>query len=179
MPDSEIETTQGHGKLPITSVKETLMRVVPVEEIADLVGQVTDTSDWFEIDQARINAFADATVDHQWIHVDEEAASEGPIGSTIAHGFLTLSLLPFLASAGTVVPAGMVMALNYGANNLRFLAPVPVGSRVRAVSTLKEFTERSQDRFLITVSIVVEIEGSETPALVVEALTLALMGEST
>ena len=155
------------------------MRIVPIEEINDLIGQVTDTSDWFEIDQARINSFADASVDHQWIHVDEEAASKGPIGSTIAHGFLTLSLLPFLASGGTVVPAGMVMALNYGANNLRFLAPVPVGSRVRAVSTLKEFTERSPDRFLITVSIVVEIEGSETPALVVDALTLAVMGEFT
>ncbi len=152
------------------------MRVVSVEEIDGLIGQVTDTSDWFEIDQARINAFADATVDHQWIHVDEEAAAKGPIGSTIAHGFLTLSLLPYLAAGGTVVPAGMVMALNYGANNLRFLAPVPVGSRIRAVSTLKDFAERSSDRYLITMSIVVEIEGSETPALVVEALTLAVMG---
>jgi acyl dehydratase len=155
------------------------LRVVPVEEIAGLIGQVTGTSDWFEIDQARINAFADATVDHQWIHVDENAASKGPIGSTIAHGFLTLSLLPHLAAGGTVVPEGMVMALNYGTNNLRFLAPVPVGSRVRAVSTLKDFSERSPDRYLTTVSVVVEIEGSETPALVVEALTLAVMGEAT
>jgi acyl dehydratase len=159
-------------------VKEAVMRVVPVEEIKGLIGQVTGTSDWFEIDQARINAFADATVDHQWIHVDEAAAAKGPIGSTIAHGFLTLSLLPNLAAAGTVVPEGMVMALNYGANNLRFLAPVPVGSRIRAVSTLKDFNQRSPDRYLITVSVVVEIEGSDTPALVVEALTLAVMGES-
>lgn len=154
------------------------MRVVPFEEIDGLIGQVTGTSEWFEIDQARINAFADATVDHQWIHVNEDAASKGPIGSTIAHGFLTLSLLPHLAASGTVVPAGMVMALNYGANNLRFLAPVLVGSRVRAVSTLKDFTQRSSDRYLITVSVVVEIEGSETPALVVETLTLAVMDES-
>lgn len=155
------------------------MRVVSVEEIHELVGQVTGTSEWFEIDQARINAFADATVDHQWIHVDEAAAAKGPIGSTIAHGFLTLSLLPHLTSTAIVVPAGMVMALNYGTNNLRFLAPVPVGSRVRAVCTLKDFAERGPDRYLITLSVVVEIEGSETPALVVESLTLAVMGEST
>lgn len=154
------------------------MRIVALEEIPDLVGEVTGTSEWFEIDQARINAFADATVDHQWIHVDEDAAAQGPIGSTIAHGFLTLSLLPHLASVGTVVPAGMQMALNYGANNLRFLAPVPVGSRVRAVCTLKDFTQRGPGRYLITVSIVVEIEGSDTPALVVDALTLAVMGDS-
>ena len=154
------------------------MRVVPIEEIDDLVGEVTGTSEWFEIDQTRIDAFADATVDHQWIHVDEEAAAKGPIGSTIAHGFLTLSLLPHLASVGTVAPAGMVMALNYGANNLRFLAPVAVGSRVRAVCTLKDFTERGPGRYLITVSVVVEIDGSDTPALVVDALTLAVMGDS-
>ena len=154
------------------------MRVVPVDEIEGLIGQVTGTSDWFEIDQARIDAFANATVDHQWIHVDEAAAAKGPIGSTIAHGFLTLSLLPHLASVGTVAPEGMVMALNYGANNLRFLAPVPVRSRVRAVCTLKDFTKRSPNRYLITVSVVVEIDGSETPALVVETLTLAVMGDA-
>jgi acyl dehydratase len=153
------------------------MRVVPVDEIETLIGHETGTSEWFEVDQDRINAFADATVDHQWIHVDAEAAAKGPIGSTIAHGFLTLSLLPHLAAVGTVVPAGMVMALNYGANNLRFLAPVPVGSRVRAVCTLKDFSQRSPERYLITVSVVVEIEGSETPALVVETLTLAVMGD--
>jgi len=153
------------------------VRVVPVEQIDSLIGEVTGTSEWFTIDQERIDAFADATVDHQWIHVDQAAAAKGPIGSTIAHGFLTLSLLPHLASVGTVVPEGMVMALNYGANNLRFLAPVPVGSRVRAVCTLKDFTQRGTDRYLITVSIVVEIDGSDTPALVVEALTLAVMGE--
>lgn len=153
------------------------MRVVPIEEIEALIGQETGRSDWFTIDQARIDAFADATVDHQWIHVDRDAAAKGPIGSTIAHGFLTLSLLPHLASSGTVAPAGMVMALNYGANNLRFLAPVPVDSRVRAVSTLKDFQERSPGRYLVTVSVVVEIEGSDTPALVVETLTLAVMDE--
>ena len=99
------------------------MNTVPLESIAARIGSETARSEWFTIDQDRISAFADATLDHQWIHVDEEAAEKGPFGATIAHGFLTLSLLPQLAADGVLVPDGVAMGLNYGANRVRFLNP--------------------------------------------------------
>jgi acyl dehydratase len=154
------------------------VRVVPLERIADHIGEETGRSDWFTVDQDRISAFADATLDHQWIHVDEEAAAQGPFGSTIAHGFLSLSLIPHLASGGVVVPEGVEMAINYGLDKVRFLAPVAVGSRVRAVSTFTDFTERGPSRYLISQTVVIEIEGSETPAVVAETLTLVALGET-
>lgn len=153
------------------------MRVVPFEQITDHIGHETGRSDWFTVDQERITAFADATLDHQWIHVDESAAARGPFGSTIAHGFLSLSLIPYLASGDVVVPEGVEMAINYGLDKVRFLAPVTVGSRVRAVSTFTDFTERGPNRYLISQNIVIEIEGSETPALVADTLTLIVMAQ--
>lgn len=155
------------------------MRVVPIEEIESYLGQETHRSDWFTVDQDRINAFADTTLDHQWIHVDIEAAKAGPFGSTIAHGFLTLSLLPHLGAGSLVVPEGVVMAINYGTDKVRFLNPVTVGSRVRLVSTFKDFSEKSPGRYLISQGVVIEIEGSDTPALIADTLTLVVMGETT
>jgi acyl dehydratase len=151
------------------------LNIAPLDTIPQLIGTETGRSEWFAIDQERISAFADATLDHQWIHVDEDAASAGPFGATIAHGFLTLSLLPFLSSDGVVVPEGVRVVLNYGTNKVRFLNPVVVGSRIRAVSTLRGFEPRGEGRFLITTGVTVEIEGEDTPALVAETLTLAIV----
>ncbi|MCL1599222.1 MAG: MaoC family dehydratase [Actinomycetia bacterium] len=151
------------------------MTTVPVDKLASYVGTETGRSDWFTIEQDRINRFADVTVDDQWIHTDVEAASKGPFGTTIAHGFLTLSLLSHLSGRTAIVPEGAAMIINYGSDKVRFLAPVKAGSRVRAVSTLKDVKERSPGQYLLTSHVVVEIEGEETPALVADLLTLAIM----
>lgn len=151
------------------------MRVIPVEEILAMVGTEVGRSDWLTIDQDRISQFADATLDHQWIHVDPKAAARGPYGATIAHGFLTLSLLPHLGRSALVAPEGMMMAINYGSDRVRFLTPVVVGSRIRSVTTLKAFVPRGPDRYLSTTNVVVEIEGEDTPALIADRLTLFVM----
>ncbi len=116
------------------------MKVVEVASLTDYVGKELGASDWFQIDQDRINAFADATLDHQFIHVDPDQAKNTPFGTTIAHGYLTLSLLPYLQASidGFLMPKGMKMAMNYGFDKLRFMAPVKEGKRVRAVATLLE-----------------------------------------
>lgn len=152
--------------------------VVPLDQLEGLVGTVTGTSDWFTVDQGRITAFADATLDHQWIHVDQAAAADGPFGGTIAHGFLTMSLLPYLLEGVSVSPEGTVMGINYGSDKVRFLAPVPSGSRVRAVSTLSSVADRGDNRYLTSQHVVVEIEGSETPALVADLLTMFVVPPS-
>jgi len=152
------------------------MPVVPLEELESSIGQETGRSGWFTVDQERIDTFADATMDHQWIHVDPESAAQGPFGSTIAHGFLTQSLLSYLTLESMLLPEGAAMYINYGSNKVRFLNPVKVDSRVRAVSVLKEVTEKSPGQILITNAVTVEIEGAEKPALVAELLTLAVMG---
>ena len=152
------------------------MPVVPLEELESSIGQETGRSGWFTVDQERIDTFADATMDHQWIHVDPESAAQGPFESTIAHGFLTQSLLSYLTLESMLLPEGAAMYINYGSNKVRFLNPVKVDSRVRAVSVLKEVTEKSPGQILITNAVTVEIEGAEKPALVAELLTLAVMG---
>lgn len=154
------------------------MRIVPIEDIAGMVGTEVGRSEWLTIDQDRISQFAEATLDRQWIHIDPEAAARGPYGATIAHGFLTLSLLPYLGASSSVAPEGMAMAINYGSDKVRFLNPVVVGSRVRSVTTLKDFTERSPGRYLATNHVVVEIEGEDTPALIADTLTLYVMKEA-
>ena len=139
------------------------------DALADAVGR-TATGEWFEITQERIAAFADATEDHQWIHLDAERAAAGPFGSTIAHGYLTLSLLSHLASPlVTVVRSAMVM--NYGLDRLRFLAPVPSGSRVRARTEILS-AEPTPRGVRLACEVTVEIEGSEKPALVAHTLSL-------
>ncbi|MCZ7533465.1 MAG: MaoC family dehydratase [Acidimicrobiia bacterium] len=154
------------------------MSIVPIKDIAGMVGTEVGRSEWLTIDQDRISQFAEATLDRQWIHIDPEAAARGPYGATIAHGFLTLSLLPYLGASSSVAPEGMAMAINYGSDKVRFLNPVVVGSRVRSVTTLKDFTERSPGRYLATNHVVVEIEGEDTPALIADTLTLYVMKEA-
>ncbi|MEN8042144.1 MAG: MaoC family dehydratase [Actinomycetota bacterium] len=153
------------------------MPLVPASELADHIGQETGRSDWFTIDQDRINLFAEATMDHQWIHVDPEAAAQGPFGATIAHGFLTQSLLSFLTLESMLLPDGAMMYVNYGSDKVRFINPVKVDSRVRTVSVLKDVREKAPGQILITNAVTVEIEGEDKPALIAELLTLAILGQ--
>jgi acyl dehydratase len=136
-------------------------------ELSGLVGQELGTSDWFEVTQDRVDTFADATGDHQWIHVDvARAEAKSPFGGPIAHGYLTLSLLvPLIAQ--TLVVTDTPMAVNYGLNKVRFPSPVPVGSRVRLTATLKD-VEQVTGALQLTLGVVVEREGSEKPACIAE-----------
>ena len=148
------------------------MPVVPAENMKDYIGKELGVSDWFVVDQERINKFADVTEDHQFIHIDEEAAK--PLfGSTIAHGFLSLSLLPHLASqSGGLVPENVKAGINYGLDKVRFINPVPSGSKVRVRSTLKDVSEKNPGQWLLKSEAVMEIEGVDNPAYVAESLTL-------
>ncbi len=150
------------------------MKTVKAEALAEYVGQSLGQSEWFQIDQDRINRFADATLDHQFIHVDPEKAKHTPFGGTIAHGFLILSLLPYFQSkmADMIVPDGLKMGMNYGFDKIRFLAPVSVDSTVRCVATLKEMTEKKPGQFLFKVELSVEIEGEDKPALIADWLLM-------
>ena len=145
---------------------------VPIEKLKDYIGQEMGISDWVVIDQNRINTFAECTGDHQWIHVDVEKAKEGPFGNTIAHGYLSLSLIPALSGEMKVVPEGVKMGINYGLNKVRFLKPVVVGSRVRNKAVLKDVTIKGDGRILICIENTLEIEGEDTPAFVAEALAM-------
>ena len=135
------------------------------------VGQDLGSTDWLEIDQKRIDTFADATGDHQWIHVDPERAAAGPFGKTIAHGYLTLSLVNLFLPQ-IVEVRGISMGVNYGSDKLRFPAPVPVGSRVRGVGELVQAATARDGSIQATIRVTVEIEGTDRPALVAEMLTL-------
>lgn len=138
-------------------------------DLAALVGQPLGSSDWVAIDQARINRFAEATGDHQWIHVDVERAKAGPFGAPIAHGFLTLSLLPMLFESGFAV-ADVRMGVNYGLNRVRFINPVKVGSRLRAHFKLLSY-EPLEGGAQLTVEATIEIEGQAKPACVAESVS--------
>lgn len=140
-----------------------------LDELAACVGQEVALSDWVTVTQAQVQQFADATGDHQWIHVDVERARQGPFGAPIAHGFLTLSLLPvFFDSAFEIRQGGM--GVNYGLNKVRFTAPVPVGSRLRARMTLLAAAPIEGHGLQMTWSVAVEREGSDKPVCVAEAL---------
>ena len=138
-------------------------------ELLAAVGEHLGYSDWLEVGQERVNQFAEATGDHQWIHVDEARAKEGPFGSTIAHGFLTLSLLPKLLAEVYRVE-GVRMGINYGLNRVRFISPVRVGSSVRAVMTVAEVDQQA-DYVQVTAKAVMEIKGAQKPAEVAETLS--------
>lgn len=155
------------------------MQTVPVDTIPAYVGQELGTSDWLIVDQDRINAFADATLDHQFIHVDPEAARMTPWGSTIAHGFLTLSLIPYLTGDIGIVPEGTVMVINYGTDKVRFLEPVKVGSAVRARVFLADAGEKGPGRILFKTKVTIEIRDTEKPALVAETLALHILEVTT
>jgi acyl dehydratase len=141
--------------------------VVDLADLGGLVGRDVATSDWLVVTQDRINAFADATGDHQWIHVDaERARAETPFGATIAHGFLTLSLLSALMRDAVTVD-GPVMTLNYGLNRVRFVSPVPSGSRIRARVALAGIDDKG-DSIQATWSVTIERDGADKPAVVAE-----------
>lgn len=150
------------------------MKFIEAAQFNDFIGQELGTSEWFLIDQARINAFADVTLDHQFIHVDEQAAQATPFGSTIAHGYLTLALLPHLQASidDFLTPNGLKMGMNYGFDKLRFMAPVKVDKRIRARAKLLAADERRPGQWLLKFEFVVDIEGEEKPALLAEWLIM-------
>ncbi|HXY45277.1 MAG TPA: MaoC family dehydratase [Acidimicrobiales bacterium] len=140
-----------------------------LDELRGAVGTELGPSEWYEITQRQIDLFAEATGDHQWIHVDPERAKAGPFGTTIAHGFLTLSLVAYLLPQ-VIRVSGISMGINYGANRVRFPAPVPVGSRVRARGTIQS-VEDVAGGVQMTTLVTVEVEGNTKPACVVESIT--------
>ncbi|MDN5858775.1 MAG: MaoC family dehydratase [Pseudonocardia sp.] len=140
-----------------------------VDELRAATGTRIGASEWITVEQGQIDLFADATHDHQWIHVDKEKAAAGPFGTTIAHGFLTLSLLPDMLKDVYRVE-GVKMGINYGLNKVRFTSPVPVGSKVRGVVELADVADAGGG-VQVTNKVTVEIEGAERPALVAEWLT--------
>ncbi len=147
------------------------MLTVAYEDLATLAGKDTGASDWVTIDQDRINKFADATGDHQWIHIDvERAKTQLPGGKTIAHGYLTLSLIPMLA-AQIMSITGVSRGINYGSNKVRFTAMVPVGSRVRGAQKVLTVSPRGGGMELIS-QMTIEIEGQDRPACVAETISL-------
>lgn len=149
--------------------------MVKVENLKEWEGRELAPSPWFDVDQARINAFADCTVDHQFIHVDpERVARETPFGSTIAHGFLTLALSVHLESPEMSGIEGVGFVINYGLDKLRFINPVPVDSRVRVHSTLIEVRERGPGRVVMRLEKSMEIEGQEKPAWVAQQLFMLI-----
>lgn len=149
------------------------MPLAKLTDIKNRVGEEVGVSDWILIDQARIDAFAEATEDRQFIHVDADAAARTPFGGTIAHGFLTLSLLSRMAAEAMLVPEGVKMAVNYGLDRVRFLAPVRSGKRVRGRFTLDSIEEKAPGQWLLRHTVTVEIEGEDKPAL--NAVWLGLM----
>ncbi len=150
--------------------------LVSKDELLGMAGHESEPSSWLVVDQDRVNLFAEATGDHQFIHVDPEKAARTPLGGTVAHGYLTLSLLPMLAAEITVKPEGLAMAFNYGANKVRFPSPVRAGSEVRLRSKILEVIEKGPGRILVTAQATVEIRGQDKPALVAETLSMFVIG---
>ena len=151
-------------------------QAITTDQLLAQVGQEVGISDWIEIDQARINTFADCTEDHQFIHVDPAAAARTPFGGTIAHGFLTLSLMSQMSYQAAPVLQGVAMGVNYGFDKLRVLQPVRAGSRVRGRFKLMSADEKGTGRWLIKHEVTVEIEGQDKPALIAEWLGMQVLG---
>jgi acyl dehydratase len=141
------------------------MPLASMPEIKNRVGEEIGVSSWLTVDQVRIDVFADATDDRQFIHVDPEAAAQTPFGGTIAHGFLSLSLLSRMGAEAMLLPPGLKMAVNYGLDRVRFLAPVRSGKRVRGRFTLDSVEEKAPGQVLMRHTVTVEIEGEDKPAL--------------
>ena len=151
------------------------MPEVPASELLEMAGWESPAGEWMTIDQERVDSFADATLDHQFIHVDAERAAATPLGGTVAHGFLTLSLLPYLSRDVAPKPEGLRMAFNYGLNKVRFPRPVMVGSEVRLRWKILDVRER-MGRLLVNAQATVEIKGEKRPGLVAEMLTMFDLG---
>lgn len=137
------------------------------DQVLAAVGSDLGPGDWYEVTQDQVNLFADATYDHQWIHVDPERAKEGPFGGPIAHGYFTMSVMPMLLHSALSVE-GTNMGVNYGLNKLRFPAPVHVGSRIRIAGKVKEVTEVGGGAIQVVLDLAVEVEGKDKPAMVAE-----------
>ncbi len=151
-----------------------MLSVAP-EAIKDHVGKETGVSDWITIDQDRINQFAAVTEDHQFIHVDAEAAKSTPFGTTVAHGFLTLSMLSRLAADAVVVLDGVKMGVNYGFERVRFVTPVKSGKRIRGRFSLMSADQKIPGQWSLKYAVKVEIEGEAKPALIAEWLTMQMV----
>jgi acyl dehydratase len=148
------------------------MPLASLDEIRGRIGEEIGVSAWIIVDQARIDAFAEATGDRQFIHIDPEAAARTPFGGTVAHGFLSLSLLSRMGAEAMLLPNGLRMAINYGLDRVRFLAPVRAGSRVRGRFRLDSVDEKAPGQMLLRHTVTVEIEGEDKPALTAEWLGL-------
>jgi len=152
-----------------------MAETVKAEDLPKLVGRELDPSQWIEVTQERVNQFAEATNDFQFIHVDPEKAAQTPFGGPIAHGFLSLSLLSYLNAQSAVVPENLAMGINYGSDKVRYLMPVRVGKRIRSKQKVIEVNEKSPGQWLMKTAVTVEIEGEETPALVAEILSMLVV----
>ena len=148
------------------------VRTMSLDEIKTYVGKEIGVSDWFELDQKRINAFADLTEDHMFLHVNPEAAKATPFGGTIAHGLLTLSMMPVMAYQAMPGVSGTKMGVNYGYNKVRFMAPVKSGKRVRGRFGVKAVEPQSGGRMQIVHDVAIEIEGESKPAIAAEWITM-------
>ncbi|MBC8480169.1 MAG: MaoC family dehydratase [Candidatus Actinomarina sp.] len=155
------------------------MKVIPASELENHIGEEIGISEWIEVSQERINQFADATNDHQFIHVDPELAKSAPTpwDTTIAHGFLTLSLVSYMSATSGFMPADMQTAVNYGLDKVRFMEAVPVDSKIRGRFVLTDAQYKKNGRWLVKTTATIEIEGVEKPAAIVEALTLYIVKE--
>ena len=151
------------------------MLTVAKEKLQEYIDKPLEPSQWVRIDQETINTFADATMDHQFIHVDEERAAQTPFGSTIAHGYLTMSLISHFLGECSIRPENTAMAINYGSDKVRFLQPVKVNSEIRALATLMSVSEKEPGQVLTKTGITIEIKGEEKPALVAEILSLFIL----
>ena len=149
-----------------------MTRTIKAADLPTLVGQELEPSPWLEITQERVDQFAEATNDFQFIHVDPEKAAQTPFGGPIAHGFLSLSLLSYLNAQAGVVPDDAVMGINYGSDRVRYLMPVRVGKRIRSRQTVLEVAEKNPGQWLLKTEVTVEIEDEDSPALVAEILSM-------
>ena len=152
------------------------MQTISLDDAKAMVGKESGVSDWITIEQDRINQFADVTEDHQFIHINPDMAKMTPFGGTIAHGFLTLSLLAKMGEQGSLLLEGTKMGVNYGFDKVRFLAPVPTGSKVRGRFVVAAVEEKRPGQVLLTYDVTVEIEGSEKPALIAQWMGMQFSG---
>ncbi len=151
------------------------MLIVNRDEIQNYVGKASKPSEWFTVKQEQIDQFADCTLDHQFIHINPEAAAKTAFGSTIAHGFLSLSMLSHFAETFGTVINGVYMGVNYGFDKVRFISPVKVDSKIRGTATLVEAVEKKPGQFMLTTEVAVEIEGSDKPALKAQWITMQMV----
>ncbi len=161
-----IAKAKGEGNMPT---------VINRNEITNYIGHQAAPTEWHQINQQQINLFADCTLDHQFIHVDEQKAKATPFGSTIAHGFLSLSMLSHFAEEFSVIIDGFYMGLNAGFDKVRFLQPVTVNSRIRAHAKTLSIEEKKPGQFRISTEVTIEIEGCDTPALVAEWISVQMV----